>query len=414
MKKYIALLLVLAMALSIAACTVGNAVSVDLMEGIKANKIAPGTDLKTNSAAVTDFGVRLFQSSMEDGKNTLISPLSVIYALSMTTNGADGETLAQMEEVLGLPVETLNEYLHTYMTQLPEEDTYKLKLANGIWFKDSPGFSVQESFLQTNADYYGAEIYKAAFNDSLVQEINDWVKKNTDGMIEEILDEMGADAVMYLVNALAFDAEWQDIYMENKIHDGVFTTESGETRNVTLMSSKEYDYLEDEKATGVIKYYDDRKYAFVALLPKEGITVAEYVNSLTGEHLNELLSDPQDTTTYTQIPKFQIKYHKEMSDILRSMGMVDAFDWETADFSRLGTSDKDGLSISRVIHDTAISVDEKGTKAGAATAIELTEATAVMEEPKTVYLDRPFVYMLIDCEANLPFFIGTMMDVAAQ
>lgn len=413
MKKYIAFLLLLAMALSIAGCAAADAASTDLMEGVKANPITAETDLNQNSAAVTDFGIRLFQNTMQEGENTLISPLSVIYALSMTANGADGETLAQMEEVLGLPVETLNEYLHAYMERLPEEDTYKLSLANGIWFKDDPGFTVEQSFLQTNADYYGAGIYKAPFDGSVVQEINDWVKENTDGMIEKILDEMGEDAVMYLVNALAFDAEWQSIYKENQIRDAVFTTESGEEQNIKLMYSEEDCYLEDEKATGVIKYYDDGKYAFVALLPNEGVSVAEYVSSLTGEHLNELLSNPQHISTFTRIPKFETEYDKEMSDTLISMGMVDAFDADKADFSRLGKSVKGGISISRVIHKTTITVDEKGTEAGAATVIEVTEAAmAVQEEPKTVYLDRPFVYMLVDCETNLPFFIGTMMDMA--
>lgn len=155
-------------------------------------------------------------------------------------------------------------------------------------------------------------------------------------------------------------------------------------------------------------------YAFVAMLPNEGITVSQYVDSLTGEHLRELLNNPQDLTVFASIPKFETEYDIEMSKVLQEMGMTDAFDWQVADFSRLGTYNVDGMNIciNRVLHKTFISVSEQGTRAGAATAVEMVaEGAAEIIEYKEVVLDRPFVYMLIDCETNLPFFIGTMMNV---
>jgi serpin B len=123
------------------------------------------------------------------------------------------------------------------------------------------------------------------------------------------------------------------------------------------------------------------------------------------------LQDAQSIEVKTAIPKFESDYSVEMSDILKSMGMTDAFDGGLADFSGLGKSADGNIFISRVIHKTFITVDEKGTKAGAATAVEMETLSAPMEEPKTVYLDRPFVYMLIDCETNLPIFIGTVTDM---
>ena len=412
MKRIIALMLVLAFSLGLTACSQVSAN--DLMKDVPAKAVDVLPDMDAGAAAAADFGVRLFQTSMEEGKNTLISPLSVLYALAMTANGADGETLAQMEQVLGMGVDNLNSYMLAYLDLLPETKDYKMSLANSIWFKDDPNFAVEQSFLQTNADYYGAGAYKAAFDEGTRNDINNWVKEHTDGMIPEIIDEIPDEAIMYLVNALAFDAKWADEYEEHQIREGRFTMEDGTRQDVDMMHSEEYTYLEDDLATGFIKYYKDRKYAFVAMLPNEGVTVSQYVDSLTGEHLRELINNPQDLTVFASIPKFETEYDIEMSEVLQEMGMTDAFDWRVADFSRLGTYTVDGMNIciNRVLHKTFISVTEQGTRAGAATAVEMVaEGAMEIVEFKEVVLDRPFVYMLIDCETNLPFFIGTMMNV---
>ena len=412
MKRLIAILLVFAMALGMTACSQVSAN--DLMKDVPAKAVDVLPDMDAGAAATADFGVRLFKTSIEEGENTLISPLSVLYALAMTANGADGETLAQMEQVLGMDVDNLNSYMLAYLELLPESKDYKMSLANSIWFKDDPNFAVEQSFLQTNADYYGAGAYKAAFDEGTRNDINSWVKEHTDGMIPEIIDEIPDEAIMYLVNALAFDAKWADEYEEHQIREGRFTMEDGTRQDVDMMHSEEYTYLEDDLATGFIKYYKDRKYAFVAMLPNEGVSVSQYVDSLTGEHLRELLNNPQDLTVFASIPKFEMEYDIEMSEVLQEMGMTDAFDWRVADFSRLGTYNVDGMNIciNRVLHKTFISVSEQGTRAGAATAVEMVaEGAMEIVEFKEVVLDRPFVYMLIDCETNLPFFIGTMMNV---
>ena len=412
MKKLIALLLVFAMALGMTACS--QVSTNDLMKNVPAKAMDVLPDMDAGAAAAADFGVRLFKTSMEEGENTLISPLSVLYALAMTANGADGETLAQMEQVLGMDVDNLNSYMLAYLDLLPETKDYKMSLANSIWFKDDPNFAVEQSFLQTNADYYGAGAYKAAFDEGTRNDINNWVKEHTDGMIPEIIDEIPDEAIMYLVNALAFDAKWADEYEEHQIREGRFTMEDGTRQDVDMMHSEEYTYLEDDLATGFIKYYKDRRYAFVAMLPNEGVSVSQYVDSLTGERLRELLNNPLDVTVFASIPKFETEYDIEMSEVLQEMGMTDAFDWQVADFSRLGTYNVDGMNIciKRVLHKTFISVSEQGTRAGAATAVEMVaEGAMEIVEFKEVVLDRPFVYMLIDCETNLPFFIGTMMNV---
>lgn len=406
----ISLLLVCAMAVNLTGCTM-EVQAKDLMEGITPNNVSALDDLSSQNADVTDFAIRLFKASNENGKNTLISPLSVLCALAMTANGAEEETLAQMEEVLGMTTDELNLYLYSYMKNLPQGDKYKLSLANSIWFTEDERFTVNQDFLQTNADYYGADIYKAPFDKQTLKDINNWVKQNTDGMIPEILDQIPPEAIMYLVNALAFEAEWSEIYEKHQVKDGEFTKEDGTKQNVKFMYGSEGTYFEDENATGFMKRYKGGKYAFVAMLPNEGVSVSEYIASLDGESLNALLANPQYITVHTSIPKFETEYSVEMSEILKDMGMTEAFDMYNADFEGLGTSTGGNIYISRVLHKTFISVGEKGTKAGAATIVEMKDgAAAEPTEPKEVYLDRPFVYMLVDCENNIPFFIGTMMD----
>lgn len=385
--------------------------AVNLMAGITARELGePEKPADTDAARYADFAVRLFKACAAEGENTLVSPLSVLCALSMTANGAEGETLAQMESVLGMTRDELNAFYRSYISMLPSMEKSKLQLANSIWFTNDERFTVNGDFLQTNADVFGADIYKAPFDESTLQDINGWVEKNTDGMIPKILDKIPPEAVMYLINALAFDAEWDRIYKSNEVWNGEFTLEDGTKREAEFMHGDEYTYLNAGNAEGFMKFYSEGKYAFAALLPNEGVSVNELLASLDGAKLMEVLNGAEPETVVTAIPKFETEYSAELSEALTEMGMPDAFISELADLSGIGSSTAGNLYVSRVIHKTFISVDEKGTRAGAATAVEISDETAMLTE-HTVVLDRPFVYMLIDCETNLPFFIGTLMDV---
>lgn len=413
MKKHFLRLCAIIITVSMFICGCNDVVkSPNLMDNISAGDVSEIPLSAPGNAAVTDFALRLFKAGNEGEKNTLISPLSVLAALSMTANGAKGDTLSEMENVLGMPVSQLNGYMRSYMNSLPQGEKYKLSLANSIWFTDDKRFTVNEDFLQTNADYFGADIYKSPFDDSTLKDINLWVEQKTDGMIPEILDEIPAEAIMYLVNALAFEAEWTEIYTKDAVNTNTFTTTDGTKQEVEFMYSTESGYFEDENATGFIKYYKDRKYAFVALLPNEGITVTEYVNSLDGESLAAMLANPIKFKVNVSIPKFETEYDTDMAELLSAMGMPKAFEASEADFSALGTSSAGNIYISRVLHKTFISVGEKGTKAGAATAVEMVDECAPeYEDTKKVYLDRPFVYMLVDCQNSIPFFIGALNEI---
>ena len=387
--------------------------AVNLMAGIGSkNDASPVVPTASSSVKAADFAVRLFKACLEEGENALVSPLSVLAALSMTANGAKGETLSQMEDVLGMSVDELNEFYYNYAAQLVNGEKYKLDLANSIWFTADDRFTVNEAFLQKNADYFGADVYKAPFDNGTRQDINSWVNEHTDGMIPDILGpdiDMSA-AVMILVNALAFDAEWQSVYHEDQVHKGEFTREDGSKRQVDFMYSEEYAYLHADNAEGFMKYYNDGRYAFAALLPNDGVKLSELVASLDGEKLMNILNGAANESVQTSIPKFETEYSVQLNDKLSAMGMPNAFEQWSAEFEGLGTSTAGNIFIDRVLHKTFISVDERGTRAGAATAVVMAdEAMALITH--TVLLDRPFLYMLIDCETNLPFFIGTLTDV---
>lgn len=407
MKKLTAIMLLLSMALSLTACTQVQAT--DLMEAAQPQFVET-VPLESGAETVTDFSVKLFQQAATPGENTLVSPISVLCALAMTANGAQGNTLEQMEAAFGMDMESLNSWFYSYLSGEREE----VSMANSLWFRDDERFFVRQEFLQKNADYYGAAIYKAAFDDTTCKDINHWVEQNTDGMIKDILDEIPYDAVMYLVNALAFDAQWRSECEAGNVFDGLFHIQDAEgtTRDVELMHFTEGVYLEDEYATGFVKYYKGGHYAFAALLPNEGVSVEEYVATLTGEHLQTLLEDPQYITVYSAIPKFEAEYGCDMSQFLNNMGIIDAFDPDDADLSGIGSSSRGNLFISRVIHKTFISVDEQGTKAGAATVVEVSDKMVMVKpaDSRTVTLDRPFVYMIIDCERDIPIFLGTLTD----
>lgn len=417
MKKLTALILALTMAFSLVGCAKngGTGQKNDLMSDISAQKVSNPSNTAIDAQVAAEFGVNLAQSCFDDDRNLLISPLSILCALAMTANGAREQTLDQMESAFGLPIEELNRYLRWYTASLPQGENYHLSLANSIWLTEDLRFTPNQDFLQLNADYYGADIYSAPFDASTCNDINSWVKDKTDGMIEEILDEINPYAVMYLVNALAFEAQWSSVYTEYDVSDGIFTKEDGSEREVEMMHSMENVYLEDERAAGFVKYYEDYSYAFVALLPKEGISIEEYLSSLTGAQLCSLLSNARNTQVVTAIPKFETDFSIELSEILVNMGMSDAFDPDNADFTGLGSSTNGNIFINRVLHKTFITVGEQGTKAGAATVVEMPNATGaivVPDERQEVILDRPFIYLLIDRENALPFFIGTMMDPA--
>lgn len=415
-KRLLALLLTLSITtISLTGC--GSKIqATNLMEEKKpANPVKMTSISETNTITATDFAVRLFQQAKNGEENTLISPLSVLPALSMTCNGTKDETRFQMEQTLGMPVDKLNEYLYSYIHHLPNEKDCQFHLANSIWLRDAKDFIVDDNFLKNNAKYYDAGIYQSAFDDQTLADINNWVAAQTNDMIPTILDQIDSDAYMYLINALSFDSKWSSIYESSSVSNDVFTTENGTSQDVEMMHSSEYEYIEDENVSGFLKPYSGYSYAFVALLPKEGIPLTEYVNSLTGEHLHHLLTTVEECPITAGIPKFETEFSIDMIPPLQTLGIHDAFDKDLANFSGMGSFDSpwERLYINSILHKSFFSIGEKGTKAGASTIVGMEKSASSInpEEAKEVILDRPFLYMIVDYENRFPIFIGTADDM---
>lgn len=386
--------------------------AVDLMEDIAPNAVTGKDADEAFVTAQTDFALRLFRAcaAQTPEKNTLVSPLSVMLALAMTGNGAEGQTRAEMEAVLGMPIEDLNAYLYNYVNQLPTTEKNKVSIANSIWYRDDDFLHIEKNFLQANADYYGADAYQVPFNQQTVGDINDWTNTHTDGMIDKIVDRMDDDTVMYLINALVFDAQWSSPYTQSdQIYTGTFHAQNGAEQSVTMMRQTETGYLDDGLATGFVKDYAGGNYRFAALLPNEGVSLAEYLASLTPEGLQNTLNAVIPASVRAAMPQFSLDYDLELSDVLKDLGISAAFDGSTADFSAMGTSDRGNLRISNVLHKTHITVDTKGTRAAAVTKVEAADGAAMMEY--SVTLNRPFVYLIIDTQTNLPLFIGTLLSI---
>ena len=382
---------------------VGQGLTYDLMEGIvpRVRSDAPTAVSNDDATAATDFAVRLFREAY-DGNNTLISPLSAMLALSMTANGAKGKTLSQMESAFGMSLDDLNEFFYSYRTGLAQTEKSKLTLANSIWLHGS--FNVKSTFLQTNADFFGADAYKTPFDETTLRKINEWVNEKTDGMIPELIDEIPGDTVLYLINALFFDAEWANPFSPSNTQPGTFTKENGERVKVDLMIAEEVcDYVVSDQAQGIVKYYGGGEYAFVALLPNKYVLLSDFVASLDGGSLRSLLTNRQTGEVRIRLPKYEVEYTVDLSDALKNMGMTAAFGGK-ADFSGI-TGRRRDLRVDSVVQKTFFSVDENGTRAGAAT-----ESGLYMSVKPTFVFTRPFVYMLVDTRNYLPLFIGTLND----
>ncbi|MBQ1254973.1 MAG: serpin family protein [Clostridia bacterium] len=381
----------------------------DLLKPIKKEDPIVTGMIRPYESLMTTLGLRMFQETLKadpDGENKLISPLSILYAMAMVSNGADDQEA--VKAYWGYDLLHINEYMYEYALKLPQGEKYKLQLANSIWFTEHERFTVNREFLQKVKNFYDADAYQAPFNEATCKDINEWVELKTDGMIKDILDQIPYDAVMYLVNALAFEAEWLSTYEEVQVREGVFTKADGTEQKVDFMYDSVSHYFEDENATGFMRYYSGMKYAFVAMLPNEGVTPEEYIVSLDGNDLHTMLKNPQMTSVVTSIPVFEAEYDADLRSILGAAGYpVDGT------FNGVGTSTAGDIEIGRILHKTYIQVGPQGTKAGAATVVEMKEECEVKtpQEPKVVHLDRPFVYMIIDCENAVPLFIGVQNNV---
>ena len=410
-KRATALLLALLMILPMAGCGVR---AQELTKDIEPQALDTTTDLTAGGEAVTAFALSLLRSERAATEGVLISPVSVLNALGMVANGAGGDTLKQLETAAGMSLNQLNDFLYTYRMSLPAAcKSCTVSLANSAWVRED--FRVEDDFLRSCVNYYGAEMYRSAFDGSLVTDLNRWVSKKTDGMIDRLLEQApDVLTMLYLVNAACFDARWDTPYTKADLRTGLpFTAANGTQQTADYLTGTESIYLSGNNVTGFVKPYDGGKYAFVALLPDEGVTLADYLENLTGEHLYKLITDHRSADVQVSIPKFSAQSELELEEPLKDMGITDLFNVSTADLRSIGSAPSgNNLYVFSVLHKTYLELDENGTKAAAATVVEPGAGDAPpSEDVKTVTLDRPFLYMIVDTHACVPLFMGPVASM---
>ena len=387
--------------------------SVDCTQEIAKSKTS---GKKTDSAftlAMAKASVSLLQEVLKDTKeneNVLISPDSVLTALSLAESGASGATLSEMEKALGgISAKKYRQYLLTLHKRLTKEKAMTYKVANSVWYRKNK-IRIKSSYLKDAVNYFDAQIYSAPFNSGTVSDMNAWAYNHTNGKIRKIISQLESTDRLVLLNAIYFKGSWADPYVSTVTRD--FTRESGGKQSVPMLEGTEKTYVTVNGAEGFVKPYSGGQTAFLGLLPPEGMSAKEFAASLTGKDLADAYRNriTKNILVRTRMPEFRYEYTVSLQKAVQNMGIRKAFSGSAA-FRKM-TSDQ--VNIDEILHKTFIDLNKDGTEAAAVTAI-LMKATAVFppEQPqiKEVYLDRPFVYAIIDVTSGIPLFLGVVNSV---
>lgn len=371
------------------------------------------------SEATNKFGFDIFKKleSEKPEDNLFISPLSISSALSMTLNGANGQTKDEMLKVLGaekINLDELNQAYQTLLQELPNLDPkVDLGIANSIWYRQ--GFEVNPSFLNTNTTYYSSEVRPLDFTKPEAKDIiNKWVSDKTNKLIPSIIDQIQDNSVMFLINAIYFKGAWRKQFDTKKTYDSDFFVTNSKQVPVKMMSYGsgliKMPYFGNEKLHAVKLPYADSVYSMTVILPKEGFTVKDVLPELTLTNWNSWNKSFSSEEIFFALPKFSMRYENSLNSSLEALGIRTAFMPGQADFSGIAAGKE--LSISNVKHKSFIEVNEAGTKAAAATSVEIV-VTSIPNNPQFI-VDRPFIFVISESRTNQALFIGKMMNPAAD
>ncbi len=391
----------------------GTLLSCEKSEPIQ--KETPKIILRKKAAEVIEadkaFGFELFRevNSLSEEDNIMISPLSVSYALGMTYNGAAGTTLQAFNDVLhfgDLTTEEVNESYKDLMDQLLHlDDKVEFSIANSIWYR--LGFQVLSDFIQTNKDYFDAEVKEIDFTDpQTVEIINRWIEDKTNGKIKDMLDYIPDSAMMYLINAIYFNAKWKYEFEKADTYQGDFNLADGTKHQTDYMRvSGNFQYTSNEDFTAVELPYGDSTFSMVVMLPSPEKEVSDLVAKLDVAQWDSWFLNSRFTGVQVDLPKFKYEFKELLNDPLEILGLGVAFSPFEADFTRINP---DGhLYISRVIHQTFIDVQEEGTEAAAATIVEISfTSSAGGGSPIYFKADKPFLYLIKENSTGAIVFIG--------
>lgn len=376
-----------------------------------------------------DLAFSLLKNTL-DTPNAVVSPVSVAIALTMAGSGAKGETLNEFTKLLGSDMPGMQDFVEVYVNEVNSNSESGIKLANSVWFNAQKGrLNINTHFENLCKTRFAADIFKEEFSNATADRINEWIRAETDGQIDRVIEEIPDAAVAYLINTVLFEAEWSGVYTSRDVvPNSLFTTADGRKQSVTMLKSTEpvNDIVNFKlgKTEVLCKSYKNG-YEFVAMLPNEGVSIEkaldsfsgnEFVTAVTKTNVNEkgeFLYGIHPLNVY--LPKFEFECKFRLSDTLKAMGMTKAFSGRDADFTDMATSSRGNIFINEVFHNTYIKFDEKGTKAAASTAVEMFDecVSEAPQDTRTLKFDRPFIYVIVSPD-GVPLFAGTVTDFDAK
>ncbi|MEE4116278.1 MAG: serpin family protein [Marinilabiliaceae bacterium] len=369
------------------------------------------------SESSNDFSFDIFRLLMNrksEVGNIMISPLSISYALSMTLNGANGETRSSMMEALRTTDLSMDEINESYLN-LSEKITgidkrVVLDIANSVWVEDR--LNVKQEFINALVEYFKAEGKQFNINDpDIVDEVNSWISDHTNGKIDDMIEEIPADVVMLLINAIYFNGKWKYKFDESQTSLKPFYLAGDQSVDVDMMVNEStYKVAFENKLSFIELPYGQGNFVMDVILPAEGYTAESILEELSSENFNNWANNANALKVNLQMPRFKYEYKIELKDVLSAMGMGIAFGAE-ADFSNI--SDQD-LFISKVLHQTYIDNKEEGTEAAAATVVMIELTSAGPDDPLVIKLDKPFYYIIRESTTNTIIFMGLTANPAAS
>ncbi|PKQ15718.1 MAG: hypothetical protein CVT67_08350 [Actinobacteria bacterium HGW-Actinobacteria-7] len=399
-----------------AASTLAAATLVPSGQPLKADAQIQSTEPLTG--AINEFGLDLLKACVaanETSGNVIVSPVSVHAALSMTVNGAKGETKQQMRGVLhtdSMSAKEANQQWASLLSALAErQPDQTLAIANSLWARQSVAF--KKRFIDTDRDYFGAQVSTLDFaNDDVAGAINGWVAKNTHGMITRIVEEVPSDTILYLANAVYFKGDWITPFEHESTYKQDFMRADGAKVEVDMMhATRPMPYAQNAAVQGTRLAYEGNDTGFYILLPKPGVDVDAAMDSLGASGLSDLRKGMRSegvTEVVLGLPKIDVDLTARLEKELDAMGMSRAFDPDNAQFS--GVADQQ-ISIGEVRHKTRVTVDEKGTEAAAATIVGLRWLGVEESPPKPrIVCDRPYLFAIVDEQSGAMLFLGVVND----
>jgi serine protease inhibitor len=363
--------------------------------------------------ANTKFGFKLFQEVLkqDSNKNVFVSPTSIAIALSMTYNGASGETqqaMAKALELQGMSLPDINQANEALKATLEKADPdVQLAIANSLWAKQ--GIPFKPEFLQSNQQFYKAKVTELNFSSpDATKTINGWVKENTRGKIDRIINQIQPNDVLFLINAVYFKGNWSKQFDKSQTTERPFYLSNGTQKQHPMMSqSGKYRYYENERLQVVSLPYGKGRLSFYVFLPKKNTNLKTFEQQLSLENWQQWMNQFQMRSGSIQLPRFKFDYDIQLNNALKALGMETAFS-NQANFSNMTSA---SVAIDEVKHKTFVEVNEEGTEAAAATSVGMVLTSAPMpQEPFQMVVDRPFFCAIQDNQTGTILFMGSIQE----